>query len=181
MRTPTLYLDTSVLGGYFDDEWKEPTRELWRQMEAGQWRFQSSTIAFDELTNAPKNVRELCRETFDPGALVALTSEMEQLATQYIENAVLTPKYTDDARHVAACTVARIDFLADDEAIYVNEVNTIPGSLARYLWIEPPVSFAELLTDMVAEAINQPTALSLSAGADGSVLRSAGSIASKLA
>ncbi len=77
--------------------------------------------------------------------------------------------------------VARIDFLADDEAIYVNEVNTIPGSLARYLWIEPPVSFAELLTDMVAEAINQPTALSLSAGADGSVLRSAGSIASKLA
>ena len=111
MRTPTLYLDTSVLGGYFDDEWKEPTRELWRQMEAGQWRFQSSTIAFDELTNAPKNVRELCRETFDPGALVALTSEMEQLATQYIENAVLTPKYTDDARHVAACTVARIDFL----------------------------------------------------------------------
>jgi len=39
VRTPSLYLDTSVLGGYFDDEWKEPTQELWRQMEAGQWRF----------------------------------------------------------------------------------------------------------------------------------------------
>ena len=111
MRTPTLYLDTSVLGGYFDDEWKEPTRELWRQMEAGQGRFQSSTIAFDELTNAPGNVRELFRETFDPGALVAVTPEMEQLAAQYIEKAILTPKYTDDARHVAACTVAKIDFL----------------------------------------------------------------------
>ncbi len=111
MRTPTLYLDTSVLGGYFDDEWKEPTRQLWRQMEAGQWRFQSSTIAIDELTNAPRNVRELFRGTFDPGALVAVTPEMEQLAAQYIEKAVLTPKYTDDARHVAACTVAKIDFL----------------------------------------------------------------------
>jgi hypothetical protein len=65
MRTPTLYLDTSVLGGYFDDEWKEPTRELWRQMKAGQWLFQSSTIAFDVLTNAPCSVRELFRETFD--------------------------------------------------------------------------------------------------------------------
>jgi hypothetical protein len=111
MRTPTLYLDTSVLGGYFDDEWKEPTRELWRQMKAGQWLFQSSTIAFDELTNAPGSVRELFRETFDPGALVAVTAEMEQLAAQYIEKAVLTPKYTDDARHVAACTVEKIDFL----------------------------------------------------------------------
>jgi hypothetical protein len=33
VRTPTLYLDTSVLGGYFDDEFKEATQELWRQME----------------------------------------------------------------------------------------------------------------------------------------------------
>jgi hypothetical protein len=24
MRVPTLYLDTSDLGGYFDDEWKQP-------------------------------------------------------------------------------------------------------------------------------------------------------------
>ena len=50
MRLHTLYLDTSVLGGYFDDEWKEPTRELWRQMDAGQWCFQSSAITLDELT-----------------------------------------------------------------------------------------------------------------------------------
>jgi DNA-binding NtrC family response regulator len=59
VRLPTLYLDTSVLGGYFDEEWKEPTRQLWRQMEAGQWCFQSSAITLDELTHAPGNVREL--------------------------------------------------------------------------------------------------------------------------
>ncbi|MCX6513009.1 MAG: hypothetical protein NT160_08160 [Actinobacteria bacterium] len=70
--------------------------------------------------------------------------------------------------------VARIDFLANEEMVY-------PGSLARYLWVDPPVSFAQLLADMVAEAISEPTALTISAGADGSVLRSAGSIASKLA
>jgi len=28
VNTPVLYLDTSVLGGYFDDEWKEATQEL---------------------------------------------------------------------------------------------------------------------------------------------------------
>ena len=36
MPVPRLYLDTSVIGGYFDDEWKDATQELWRQMEAGR-------------------------------------------------------------------------------------------------------------------------------------------------
>lgn len=111
VRTPTLYLDTSVIGGYYDDEWQEPTRELWRQMEAGKWRFFSSSITFDELANAPENVRALFESAFPPDSLVSVPDEAEQLAAHYITQAVLTPKYTDDARHVAACTVARIDYL----------------------------------------------------------------------
>ena len=31
MRIPTLYLDTSIIGGYFDEEFKVATRELFRQ------------------------------------------------------------------------------------------------------------------------------------------------------
>lgn len=76
--------------------------------------------------------------------------------------------------------VARLDFLAGDGECYVNELNTIPGSLARYLWVEPAVSFATLLGDLVAEAMARPTAQWTTAGADGSALRSAGTIASKL-
>jgi D-alanine-D-alanine ligase len=76
--------------------------------------------------------------------------------------------------------VARIDFLSDGENAYLNEINTIPGSLARYLWIEPPLSFAELLADMLGEALARPAASYSVAGADGSLLRGAGSISSKL-
>lgn len=76
--------------------------------------------------------------------------------------------------------VARLDFLSDGDAVFVNEVNTIPGSLAKYLWIDPPVPFASLLLDLLAEAIGRPSAAFSSAGSDGSVLRVAGSIASKL-
>jgi hypothetical protein len=28
MHVPSLYLDTSVIGGYFDEEWKTATQEL---------------------------------------------------------------------------------------------------------------------------------------------------------
>jgi len=76
--------------------------------------------------------------------------------------------------------VARLDFLSDGEQLYVNEVNTVPGSLAKYLWIDPPVAFTDLLEAMVAEALARPARRYCTEGADGSALRSAGTIASKL-
>jgi len=77
--------------------------------------------------------------------------------------------------------VARIDFLEGEAGCFVNEVNTIPGSLARYLFISPLVTFDELLGDLLAEAVERPTHRYSAAGADGLVLRGAASIAAKLA
>ena len=100
------------------------------------------------------------------------------------------PAETADAIRSAARTiavlaavrgVARIDFLYDDGEVFVNEINTIPGSMAKYLWIDPPVSFEQLLSDLLAEAEARPTAIYSTQGADGTALRSAASIASKLA
>ena len=53
--------------------------------------------------------------------------------------------------------VCRIDFLMDAETkkIYINEVNTIPGSLAYYLWTEKGVSFTELMDRLVDQALNR--------------------------
>jgi len=50
-------------------------------------------------------------ETFDPASLVAAPSETELLAAQDIERSVITLKYTNDAKHVVTCTVAKIDYL----------------------------------------------------------------------
>ena len=77
--------------------------------------------------------------------------------------------------------VARIDFLVDEGNWYVNEVNTIPGSLAKYLWVDPaPVPFPTLLADLLTEAEHRPTFRPDTTGADGLVLRSASAIARKL-
>jgi D-alanine-D-alanine ligase len=90
--------------------------------------------------------------------------------------------YALDAAQLAAVRgVARIDFLLDGDELYLNEINTIPGSLSWHLWVDPVVPFATLLADMLAEAAARPTAVYTTAGADGSVLRNSASIASKLA
>lgn len=49
---------------------------------------------------------------------------------------------------------ARIDFLLDrDNNIYVNEINTLPGSIAFYLWEGKGYSFQKLIDNMIDIAI----------------------------
>ncbi len=76
--------------------------------------------------------------------------------------------------------ISRVDFLLHDDTLYVNEINTLPGSLAIYLWIDPPRTRAELLKDMIAEALAHQRMFN-TAGADGTALRGGGAIAGKLA
>jgi D-alanine-D-alanine ligase len=77
--------------------------------------------------------------------------------------------------------VARLDFLSDgEEKLYFNEINTIPGSLSRYLFVDPPMPFRELLTNLIEEGLTSRTSRHSAAGADGTILRSASSIAAKL-
>ncbi len=51
--------------------------------------------------------------------------------------------------------VVRIDFLVDNQTgdLYVNEINTIPGSLAFYLWEPAGMSYADLIDELVRIAL----------------------------
>ena len=46
---------------------------------------------------------------------------------------------------------SRIDFLIDEKTnkVYVNEINSIPGSLAFYLWDAKDINFTQVLDDMI--------------------------------
>jgi predicted nucleic acid-binding protein len=111
VRPPSLYLDTSVLGGYFDPEFSADTRGLWRLREAGRFRFVCSELVVEELVRAPARVRELMQSTIAPSDVVLVDTEMEDLAAAYMAQKVVPATYVDDAQHVAVCAVARFDFL----------------------------------------------------------------------
>lgn len=51
--------------------------------------------------------------------------------------------------------VARVDLIIDDAngSIYVNEINTIPGSLSFYLWEASGITFSELMSQLVSLAL----------------------------
>jgi predicted nucleic acid-binding protein len=111
MHALALYLDTSVIGGYFDPEFMADTRALWRLKEAGSFRFITSQLVFQEIAGAPERVREMMRATFTPDDVLERTAEVEDLARLYMAQKVVPAAFADDARHVAICTVARIEYL----------------------------------------------------------------------
>ena len=60
-------------------------------------------------------------------------------------------------RAMDACGVVRIDYILDQDTgtVYANEVNTIPGSLAFYLWKATGMPYRELLDRMISLAFER--------------------------
>lgn len=103
-------MDTSVIGGYFDEEFKEATRRLWELAEAGEYEFASSEVTKGEMIDAPEHVRALFESTF--AELLTITEDARMLAQDYLKHQVVTENYYQDALHVAVATVEGINLLA---------------------------------------------------------------------
>ena len=75
----------------------------------------------------------------------------------------ITEKQTSEVRRIAleafkalnSSGNVRIDFLVDKKKkkIYINEINSCPGSLAFYLWEPLNIDYTELLDKMISIAI----------------------------
>lgn len=73
-----------------------------------------------------------------------IPADIEEEVKTQIEN------YAKDAFNaVDCCGDARIDFLLDGNNIFVNEINTIPGSIAFYLWEGKGISFKKLISRII--------------------------------
>lgn len=77
----------------------------------------------------------------------------------------LPQETSERIRHLAGETfrvlschgVSRIDVMIDgkDSGIYINEINTIPGSLSYYLWEASGISFPKLMDTLVQLALRR--------------------------
>ena len=59
MRKLRIYLDTSVVGGYFDDEFSNDTQLLFNEIIRGEYQLVISDLTEKELVNAPESVGNL--------------------------------------------------------------------------------------------------------------------------
>jgi predicted nucleic acid-binding protein len=110
MKILRIYIENSVVGGYFDDEFKEYTRKLFDEFKKGMYTPIISSHVIAELENgAPEYVKENLR-TIDYEEY-AINEEMVQLAEKYMEQKIISENYYSDALHIAVATVIGVDVL----------------------------------------------------------------------
>lgn len=137
MKVQRVYTDTSVIGGCFDPEFAPWSNGLFRDFRLGRFVPVVSAVVAAEIEDAPEEVRAAYDEMIALGAAVLLVSdEALDLADAYLARGVLTPKFYDDATHIALATLAEVDLLVSwnfrhivhyDEIRAFNAVNLERG------------------------------------------------------
>lgn len=111
-RKIRIYVDTSVIGGCLDEEFRIPSIRLFDRGRGGDALLVISDTTLAELASAPPKVRKviegLPEECIE---LIGQDAESEELAEEYIRQAVVPRRMLADAQHIAVATVARVDVL----------------------------------------------------------------------
>jgi len=128
MRKLRIYIDTSVVGGFYDEEFEKETKALFRRLEKGEVVFVISDLLREELEDAPANVKQLL-DSYDENSLekVVLTDEAKRLADIYIAENVVGRTSLNDCRHIAMATIAKVDVLASWNFRHIVNLARIRG------------------------------------------------------
>jgi len=109
---PRIYINNSVIGGYFDEEFDEATKQLFNRIEAKDFDIYFSEVNETELSLAPKHIRDIknliptdCYKYLD------LDDDSKKLAETYVSEKALGQASMNDAYHIAIASVNRLDCL----------------------------------------------------------------------
>lgn len=123
-----LYIDTSVFGGYFDEEFSEYTRPLFERLQNGEFKLLFSTVTQDELNSAPERVKNLVTNLkVENTEFMEINDEAVELATNYIEERVVGQTSFADCLHIALSTISRADYLISWNFKHIVNVQRIRG------------------------------------------------------
>lgn len=129
-------MDTSVIGGCFDEEFEEASNKLIEEVRSGLKIGVVSEMLFKELEGAPIQVKELFDSIKDYMEVLYWNDGVSKLTKEYLENKVVTLKYYGDAMHIAYATVYNVDVLVSwnfkhivnfNRILQFNSVNLVNG------------------------------------------------------
>jgi hypothetical protein len=112
MHKPRIYLDTSVVGGCFDDEFQQSSQKLVDEFLAKKKIMLISSVLISEVEKAPEAVLNLFKTLQSTEhEFLEMNDETEKLANHYLVEKILPPDCINDARHIAVASYYRADVL----------------------------------------------------------------------
>ena len=117
MRVPAIYLETTIFNFPFADDaphYKADTLRLFAEIKAGKFRpFTSEYVPRElEITKDTEKLAKMQALISDYGVtMIPAGPEIERLADVYVSTGIIPAKYATDALHIAAATVADLDYI----------------------------------------------------------------------
>ena len=153
MRIPRVYIDTSVIGGCFDDEFSYWSKILVSNFKFKHFKPVLSDIVANEINHAPTHVIKKYAEIISYGAeLLISNSQSAELVKHYRSHKILSDKFTDDMMHIALATIAEVDILVSwnfkhivhyDKIYQFNAINIKKGYKPLAIYSPREVAYEE--------------------------------------
>ncbi|MCL1812485.1 MAG: hypothetical protein FWG29_03055 [Treponema sp.] len=124
MKQLKVYIENSVIGGYFDAVFEVATKRLFEKFRNGEYLAVISTHTYGELSNgAPENVKTnletISYEKID------VTETMLSLTQKYMNEKIVSEPYRSDALHISIATISDVDVLVSWNFKHIVNLNKI--------------------------------------------------------
>jgi len=130
MRTPKIYLETTVFNFFFADDAPDKradTLRLFEEIAQGKYEPYTSEFVLGELQRTSEPKRRQMLALIPQYGVVALpgNDELQRLADIYVAEGIIPIKYLTDAIHIAATTVYDLDFIVSYNFQHIVKMKTI--------------------------------------------------------
>jgi hypothetical protein len=123
-----VYSDTSVIGGIVDSEFSEHSKQFIKFAKSGLFTLVVSPVIDDEIFSegTPSTVIREYENLLTFCEIARVDEESLELQQAYLKEKILTPKWQDDALHVALATVHQCDLIVSWNFKHIVNFQKIP-------------------------------------------------------
>jgi len=127
----SVYADTSVFGGAFDEEFRQSSRSFFDMVN-----LLTSVVVQEEIESAPAEIVTHFEQMLNFAEIVEVPEEALQLQQACLDAKIVTEKWAADALHVALATVGGCSMIVSWNFKHIvhfskiplyNAVNTLSG------------------------------------------------------
>jgi predicted nucleic acid-binding protein len=130
---PKLYLETTVFNFYYlekESKRKDDTHKLFNAIKGGKYAVYTSQYVLDEIARDTPGKFKKMRGLIDKYVqdTIYFNEEVQNLADLYVERRIIPAKFITDARHIAAATVSKLDFVVSFNFGHIVKPKTMIGT-----------------------------------------------------
>jgi len=124
----TIYVDTSVFGGKYDEEFAYWSHRFFDRILRSEIKILISDVTIGELDSAPELIQHFVNHLPDRNVLpVTLDEEAVELSHKYIYEQVVGKSSLNDCFHIAIATLNKADLLVSWNFKHIVNIERIHG------------------------------------------------------